>query len=250
MGGIIIKSGDELEKIKKSGRIAADVLGEVRKLVIPGITPYELDGLAEDMIVEKGGRPAFKGYAGFPSSLCVSINEEVVHGIPGREQIREGDIVSIDVGVELEGYYADMAATFPAGNVLAEVTRLLRVTEEALYVGIKKARADNKLLDISHAIQVFVEKNGFSVVRDYSGHGIGSNLHEKPQVPNFGKAHKGARLSPGMVLAIEPMVNMGSFEVGVTSNNWTVVTSDGKPSAHFEHTVAITEGEAEILTKS
>ncbi len=248
MSGIIIKSGDELRKIREGGRMLAGVLGEIKKLVVPGISPYELDGITEDMIRENGGRPAFKGYAGFPSSLCVSINEEVVHGIPGKRQIREGDIVSVDMGVELNGYYADMAATFPAGRVSPEVAKLMRVTEEALYVGIEKARAVNRLQDISHAIQLFVEENGFSVVRDYSGHGIGSSLHEEPQVPNFGKVHKGPQLSPGMVLAIEPMVNMGGFEVRVMQDGWTVVTKDRKPSAHFEHTVAITEGAAEILT--
>lgn len=245
---IIIHSKEELKKIRASSKILSEVLSELIKLIIPGITTAELDRKAEKMICERGGLPAFKGYRGFPASLCTSVNEEVVHGIPGPRVLKEGDIVSLDVGVKFKGYFGDMAVTVPLGKVNPQLLKLMDVTREALFEGIKKVRADSRLSDISHAVQSHVEKNGFSVVRDFVGHGIGSSLHEEPQIPNFGEQGQGSRLKPGMVLAIEPMVNMGTFEVQIGEDNWTATTVDGKPSAHFEHTVVVTEGNPEILT--
>lgn len=245
---IIIKSLREIERLKKSCTIVAEIFQELKKVIEPGITTKELDQIAEKITLSRGALPAFKGYRGFPASLCVSINEEVVHGIPGPRKLKEGDIVSLDVGVNLNGYFGDGAITFPVGEVNREAKRLLEVTERALYTGIEKAKVGNRLFDISHAIQSWVESRGFSVVRDFVGHGIGRDLHEEPQIPNFGSPHQGPRLEKGMVFALEPMVNEGTYEVKILSDGWTVVTADGKRSAHFEHTITIDEKGAEILS--
>ena len=245
---IIIKSLREIEQLKKANAIAAEVLYELKKWVAPGMTTRELNQVAEEVIRSRGAIPAFKGYRGFPASLCISINEEVVHGIPDSRRLNEGDIVSLDVGANLNGYYGDAAITLPVGEVDREAQRLLQVTEKALYIAIDQARPGNRLSDISHAVQAWVEEQGFSVVRDFVGHGIGRSLHEEPQIPNFGSPNQGPRLEKGMVFALEPMVNEGAYEVRVLSDGWTVVTADGKRSAHFEHTIAITDGEVEILS--
>jgi methionyl aminopeptidase len=245
---IIIRSPREIEHLKKSNVIVAEVFQELKKVIEPGITTKELDQITEKIILSKGSIPAFKGYRGFPASLCVSINEEVVHGIPSQRRLKEGDIVSLDVGVNLNGYFGDGAMTLPIGDVDQEAQRLLEVTERALYKGIERAKIGNRLFDISYAIQSWVEEHGFSVVRDFVGHGIGRDLHEEPQIPNFGSPHQGPRLEKGMVFALEPMVNEGTYEVKILSDGWTVVTADGRRSAHFEHTIAITEKGAEILS--
>lgn len=245
---IYLKSPQEIEKIRKSSRLVARALKYLKAFIREGITTEELDRLAEEYIKRHGGIPAFKGYRGYPRSLCVSVNEEVVHGIPGKRKLKEGDIVSLDLGVLMDGYYGDAAITVPVGKVSELARKLIKVTEEALYRGIEMARPGNRLSDISHAIQTHVEKAGFSVVREFVGHGIGKQLHEEPQVPNFGPPNRGPRLEPGMVLAIEPMVNTGTWEVRILPNGWTVVTADGGLSAHFEHTVAITDNGPEILT--
>jgi methionyl aminopeptidase len=246
---IIFKTPQEIQLMKEAGRIVAETHRELEKAVVPGITTAELDKIAEKHIRSCGATPAFKGYHGFPASICASINEELVHGIPGLRKLKNGDIISIDVGVEYNGYYGDAAVTLPAGEILPEVQNLLQITEESLLKGIEQAVMDNRLSDISHAIQKFVEENGFSVVRDYVGHGIGRQMHEDPPIPNFGKPGFGPKLKPGLVLAIEPMVNMGTYEVYTLQDNWTVVTSDKKLCAHFEHTIAITAAGPEILTK-
>jgi len=247
---ITLKSERELDYLRAASQIVAEVLEELRKITIsaPGITTKELDSLAESLILKRGAKPAFKGYRGFPSSLCTSVNEQVVHGIPGPYKLQSGDIISLDLGVKLNGYYGDAAITVGVGKVSNEVSRLLQVTEEALYKGIEQAKVKNRLSDISHAIQSHAEKSGFSVVRDLVGHGIGRALHEEPSIPNFGKPHLGPNLKRGMTFAIEPMANMGKFEVKTTKDNWTVVTKDGKLSAHFEHTIAIRGNKPEILT--
>jgi len=245
---IHIRSPREIEQLRKANAIVAGVLQRIRGEVVPGMTTRELDQMAEDYIRSKGAIPAFKGYRGFPATLCLSMNEEVVHGIPNQRRLKEGDIVSIDVGVNLNGYFGDAAVTLPVGVVDQAAQRLLEVTERALHIGIEKAKVGNRLFDISFAIQQWVESQGFSVVRDFVGHGIGKNLHEDPQIPNFGSPHQGPRLEKGMVFALEPMVNEGTYEVRVLSDAWTVVTADGKRSAHFEHTIAIADGEAEILS--
>ena len=245
---IVIKSPREIEQLKRSNAIVAEVFGKLKWMIVPGVSTRELDEVAEDFIRLKGARPAFKGYRGFPASLCTSINEEVVHGIPGQRRLKGGDIIGLDVGVDYQGYFGDAAMTFPVGEVDAEAKRLLEVTEKALYIGIEKAKVGNRLFDISYAIQKWVESHGFSVVRDFVGHGIGKELHEDPQVPNFGTPHQGPRLEKGMVFSLEPMVNEGTYEVRVLSDGWTVVTVDGKRSAHFEHTIAIAEDGAEILS--
>ncbi len=245
---IIIKSLREIELLRKSNIIVAEVFKKLKGMIAPGVTTKELDLVAEDWIRSRGGVPAFKGYRGFPATLCTSINEEVVHGIPGQRKLKEGDIISIDVGVNFKGYFGDAAMTFPVGEIDEEARRLLKVTEKALWIGIQEAKLGNRLYDISYAIQTWVEGHGFSVVRDFVGHGIGRDLHEEPQIPNFGSPHQGPRLEKGMVFALEPMVNEGTYEVKVLQDGWTVVTSDGKRSAHFEHSIAITDGEAEILS--
>jgi methionyl aminopeptidase len=245
---IIIKSLREIDLLKRSNSVIAEVFLELKPMVEPGVMTRDLDRVAEEVIRSRRALPAFKGYRGFPASICASINEEVVHGIPGERKLKEGDIVSLDVGVISNGYYGDAAITLPVGRVDQESSRLLDVTRRALDIGIEQARTGNRLFDISHAIQSWVEGSGFSVVRDFVGHGIGKNLHEEPQIPNFGAPHQGPRLEKGMVFALEPMVNAGGFDVKVLSDGWTVVTADGKRSAHFEHTVAITDNGAEILS--
>jgi methionyl aminopeptidase len=245
---IIIRSPREVEQIRKANVVVAEVLERLKTLVVPGVTTDELDGISEEIILSKGAVPAFKGYRGYPKTLCVSINEEVVHGIPNKRKLKEGDIVSIDVGTNLHGYFGDSAITLPVGEVNPEAKRLLEVTEKALSIGIGMAKVGNRLFDISYAVQAWVESNGFSVVRDFVGHGIGKSLHEDPQIPNFGSPNQGPRLEKGMIFALEPMVNEGTYEVRVLDDGWTVVTADGKPSAHFEHTIAITDGDAMILS--
>jgi len=247
---VILKSKREIELMAQAGKIVARTFEVLKNALQPGITTAELDRLAEEFILSQNALPAFKGYQGFPASICVSINEEVVHGIPSAQTVlKEGDIVSIDCGAIFEGYYGDAAKTFPVGEISLEKKELLKVTEEALKQGIEKAKVGNRLGDIGYAIQEYAEKRGYGVVRDYVGHGIGRQMHEDPQVPNFGAAGKGIRLVEGMVLAIEPMINLGTYRVKTLANNWTVVTLDGKPSAHFEHTVAITANGPLVLTR-
>ena len=254
MARVSSKSGRDIALMRESGRIVAEVLAVVGGHVRPGVTTVELDALAEEYIRSQGGIPAFKGYGPdrrnpFPATLCVSIDDVVVHGIPDGRRLEEGEIVSVDVGVKKDGWYGDAARTFPVGRISEEKTRLLKVTEEALQAGIARARAGNRLHDVSAAVQTLVEAAGYSVVRDLVGHGIGKQLHEEPAVPNFGVRGTGVVLREGMALAIEPMVNAGTFVVRLDEDGWTVRTADGRPSAHFEHTVVITQGEAEILTK-
>lgn len=246
---ITLKTDKELTYMRDAGRVVAGALKEVASVVKPGVTTAELDRLAESFIIARGARPAFKGLYGFPSTICASPNEQVVHGIPSLRVLENGDIISIDVGAEINGFFGDSAVTVPVGEIDDDTSLLLKVTEESLYVGITQAVEGNRLSDISHAVQKHVENNGFSVVRDYVGHGIGKSMHEEPQVPNFGRAGRGPRLQAGMTLAIEPMVNMGTHEVTTLPDNWTVVTKDMKKSAHFEHTIAITEDKPEILTR-
>lgn len=246
---IILKSEREIQSMRDAGRIVAQTLAELKTAIKPGVTTLELDQIAEDFIIKQGAQPAFKGYQGFPASICSSVNEQVVHGIPGLKKLKNGDTVSIDIGTILNGYYGDAAFTFPVGEIDAQVQQLLTVTEQSLYKGIEQAIAGNRLSDISHAVQTHAEQYGYGVVRDYVGHGIGRNMHEDPQIPNYGTPGHGPRLKPGMALAIEPMINMGTHVVKVLKDGWTVVTADGKPSAHFEHTVAITPDGTEILTR-
>jgi methionyl aminopeptidase len=246
---IVSKSKHELDLMREAGRIVAMTHRELAKVIGPGITTKELDQIADDFIRSQGATPSFKGYHGYPASICTSVNDELVHGIPGNRVLKEGDIISIDIGACIHGYHGDSAWTYPVGTISEEAARLLKVTEESLYKGIEQATTSNRLTDISHAIQTYVEAQGFSIVRDYVGHGIGREMHEDPQVPNFGPPGRGPRLKAGMVLAIEPMVNAGSYHVRTLEDNWTVVTVDGQYAAHFEHTVAITEDGPEILTK-
>ena len=227
---------------------AADVLQAVAILVVPGCTTQELNQAAGELIAQRGGKSPFLGYKGYPGNICVSVNEEVVHGIPGKRRIQYGDIVSLDVGIIVDGYVGDNATTVAVGAVEPRTQELLRVTEQALLAGIRKARAGNRVGEISFAVQSVVEAHGFSVVREFVGHGVGRKLHEDPQIPNYGRTSDGPKLKSGMTLAIEPMINAGTFEVQVLSDGWTVVSADGAPSAHFEHTVLVTNGEAEILT--
>lgn len=246
---IILKSEREIAYMRDAGRIVAGALAEIQKAVQPDLTTGFLDQVAEDYILKAGAKPAFKGYHGYPGTICASVNEEVVHGIPGLRKLKSGDTVSIDVGAVINGFNGDAAITLPVGEIDAQVQRLLDATEQSLYKGIEKATTDNRLSDISHAIQSCAEGSGYSVVRDYVGHGIGRNMHEEPQIPNYGIPSRGPKLKPGMTLAIEPMVNMGTYEVETLSDGWTVVTLDRKRSAHFEHTIAITRQGPEILTK-
>jgi methionyl aminopeptidase len=246
---VIIKSPEEIEKIRRAGQIVAQVLLKIKDYIAPGVSTLKLDQLAEKWIREAGALPAFKGYLGYTATLCTSINEEVVHGIPSSERIlKEGDILGIDCGAIVEGYYGDAAFTFPVGEVSESTRHLLKVGEESLKVGISQMTCDKRLNDIGAAIQQHVESQGYSVVRDYVGHGVGTQLHEEPQVPNYGTPNTGFRLKPGMVFAIEPMVNEGTHEVELLSDGWTVITKDRKLSAHFEHTVAVTEKGPEVLT--
>lgn len=246
---IILKSRDEIERMRKSNRIAAEVMTHLSELIRPGITTGELNRVAEALIRNRGASPAFKGYQGYQHALCVSINEGVVHGIPGSRELKEGDIVGIDCGILLDDFYGDHAWTFPVGKVTPGAERLLAATQQALSRGIETATTQNRLYDISAAIQDVAEKGGFSVVRDYVGHGIGRSLHEDPQIPNFGEKGTGIKLRAGLVIALEPMLNEGTFEVEVLSDGWTVVTKDRKLSAHMEHTIAITDKGPEILSK-
>ena len=246
---ILLKSEREIRCMREAGRIVALALDAVGKVVEPGITTQELDEVARRTIVEHGARPAFKGLYGFPANICVSVNCEVVHGIPGSRKLAEGDIVSVDCGAEIDGFNGDSAITIPVGIVSPEIARLIEETRNALYKGIEQAIAGNSVGAISHAVQTYAEKAGFGVVREYVGHGIGRSMHEEPEVPNFGFADRGPLLKAGMVLAIEPMINLGARAVKSTDDGWTVVTRDGKPSAHFEHTVAIMPDGPEILTR-
>ncbi len=252
---IVIKSDREINLMRESNRIAGGVIKVVKEHIKPGITTLELDKIVERYIISEGAIPAFKGYKlhdaqkGFPGSICASINDEVVHGIPDNRVLKEGDILSVDVGTLKNGFYGDTAYTFPVGEISKEAKKLLRVTKEALYIGIDQARPKNRVGDISSAIQKYVEKHGFSVVREYVGHGIGRSLHEDPQVPNYGRKGVGPLLKQNMTIAIEPMVNMGTYEVKLKPNGWTVATKDGSLSAHFEHTIAIRFGGAEILSE-
>lgn len=247
---ITLRSRAEVEKIEAACRIVADTLEYLETKILPGITTLELDSLAAGYINERGAVSAFKGYKGFPGNICTSVNDVVVHGIPGKRVLRNDDIISIDVGVKLNGYYGDAAATFQVGEqITEEAYALIKVTEKALEKGIEQAKPDNRLSDISNAIQRYVESNGFSVVREFVGHGIGTRMHEDPQIPNFGEPGTGPRLKAGMVLAIEPMVNAGTYGVEILEDGWTAVTKDRKLSAHFEDTVYISDSGPEILTK-
>lgn len=247
---IILKSPREIAMMRDAGRIAGEVRELLRQSVRPGITTRELDQIAETFIRKAGGVPTFKGYNGFPGSICASINEEVVHGIPGDRVLAEGDVISIDVGVTYRGFVGDTAVTIPVGTVSDQAQQLLQVTDESLGKAIEQCRAGKHLSDLGHAVQTWVEAHGFSVVRDYVGHGVGQSMHEDPQIPNFGPPGMGPVLRAGMVLAIEPMVNTGTWEVKTLDDHWTVVTLDGGLSAHFEHTVAITDGDPAVLTRT
>lgn len=246
---IIVKTPEEIEKMARACRIVAETLEDLRSFVRPGVSTKEIERRSEEKISVRGGIPAFKGYRGYPASICTSVNNQVIHGIPSQLRLREGDIVSIDLGVYLDGFYGDGAITLPVGEISPLAKKLLRVTEDALYNGIDMANPRNRVSDISHAIQSHVEANGFSVVRSFVGHGIGTSLHEEPQIPNFGISGQGERLKKGMTIAIEPMVNTGGYEVSILDDGWTAVTLDGGLSAHFEHTIAITDDDARILTK-
>ena len=245
---IICKSEGELLLMREAGRIVAQTHQLMAEAVRPGVTTKQLDRIAEDFIRSQGAIPSFKGYNGFPASICASVNEELVHGIPGDRVLNEGDIISIDIGAQYKGYHGDSAWTYPVGNISPEARKLLEVTERSLYQGLAEVKPDVRLFTVSYAIQKCIEDEGFSVVREYVGHGIGQELHEEPQIPNFGAPDRGPRLKPGMVLAIEPMVNAGERYVKTLLDNWTVVTADGSLCAHFEHTVAVTADGYEILT--
>jgi methionyl aminopeptidase len=245
---ITLKSAREVSHMREAGQIVAMALQELGKRVAPGVTTGELDRFAEEFLRRAGAEPAFLGYQGFPASICASVNEEVVHGIPGLRKLENGDIISIDIGAVYNGYVGDAALTFPVGEISAEASRLLQVTRQSLFEGIGRAVPGKRIGDISAAVQQYVESHGYQVVRDFVGHGVGTRMHEEPQVPNFGRAGMGPRLQPGMTIAIEPMVNVGTHEVMVMPNRWTAVTRDRSLSAHFEHTVLITGGQAEILT--
>lgn len=245
---IICKSQAELAYMREAGRIVAKTHQLMKEAIKPGVTTAELDRIAEDFIRSQGANPSFKGYNGFPFSICASVNDELVHGFPSSRKLKDGDIISLDIGAQYEGYHGDSAWTYPVGEVSEEVQKLLDVTEQSLYAGLALVKPDVRLYTISHAIQQVAEEAGFSIVREYVGHGIGQELHEEPQIPNYGIPDRGPRLKPGMVLAIEPMVNIGERYVRTLEDNWTVVTQDGSWCAHFEHTVAVTEDGFEILT--
>lgn len=246
---ITIKNDKQIEKMRLAGEITGRVLNLLEEKIIPGITTFELDKIAESYIMECGALPSFKGYYGYPASICASINDEVVHGIPSKERVlKEGDIISIDVGAYINSHHGDAARTFAVGKIDPEKQRLIDVTKESFFAGIKYAKAGNNLCEISAAVQTYVESNGFGVVRDYVGHGIGKNMHEEPAIPNYRNGKRGPVLRAGMVLAVEPMVTMGSYKVRVLSDGWTAVTRDGLCAAHYENTVLITDGEPELLT--
>ncbi len=246
---MVLKTKNELNVMRRAGRIVSDLLKEMERQAKPGVSTKTLDEIAESFIYSRGAEPAFKGYYGFPASICASVNEEVVHGIPGKRILKEGDIVGIDVGVKLEDFFSDAARTFAIGNVDEENKRLIEVTREAMNQGIREAVEGKRLSDISWAVQSYAEKHDLAVVRDFVGHGIGRNLHEEPQVPNFGKPNQGPKLVQGMALAIEPMLNLGSYEVEVLADGWTVVTKDRKRSGHFEQTVFVGKTHADVVTE-
>ena len=245
---IICKTPREIEIMREAGRIVALTHQELKQHITPGIKTKELDQIAEKTIQKYGATPSFKGYNGFPGSICASVNEELVHGIPGKRKLKEGDIISIDIGAKYNGYHGDSAWTYPVGNISESVQKLLDVTEKSLYLGLEQVKPGERLSNISHAVQTHAEENGFSIVREYVGHGIGQDLHEDPQIPHYGPPNRGPRLKPGMVICVEPMVNQGRRYVKTLSDDWTVVTVDGKWCAHFEHTIALTEAGYEILT--
>jgi methionyl aminopeptidase len=246
---IVCKSAAEIERMRAANELVANVLAELSAMVAPGVTTADLDAAAEKLVRAAGAEPAFKGYRGYPCTLCASVNEQVVHGIPSARALVEGDIISLDMGVKLNGFYGDSAVTVPVGRVSEQAAALLRVTREALDKGIEQVRLGGRVSDIGHAIQEHVEAHGFTVVREFVGHGIGAALHEEPQIANYGEPGRGPRLAEGMVLAIEPMVNVGRPAVRVLSDNWTAVTKDGSLSAHFEHTVAVTKAGPLVLTQ-
>ena len=246
---IICKTPREIEIMREAGRIVALAHAEVKKHIRPGITTKQLDEIVEDVIRSNNAIPSFKGYNGFPASICASVNDELVHGIPSNRVLNEGDIISIDIGAKYNGYHGDSAWTYPVGKISKEAQLLMDVTEKSLFIGLEQAKSGNRLSDISHAIQVYVESHNFSIVREYAGHGVGQNLHEDPSIPHYGPSGRGPRLKTGMTLAIEPMVNYGERYVKTLADNWTVVTRDKSLCAHFEHTVAITDSGYEILTK-
>jgi len=245
---IIIKNGHEIDAMRQACRITAAARALAGEMVRPGVSTKQIDKAVHDYIVSQGAKPSFLGYHGFPASACISVNSTVIHGIPGGYVLKEGDIVSIDVGAFYKGFHGDCAATFACGAISADAQKLIDVTKQSFFEGIRFAKRGHRVSDISHAIQTYVESNGFSVVRSFVGHGVGAQLHEEPEVPNFGAAGRGPRLLPGMTLAIEPMVNEGTYDVRVLRDGWTTVTADGKLSAHYENTVLITDGEPEILT--
>jgi methionyl aminopeptidase len=247
-GDITIKTEEEIELLRKSSLLVGRTLAEIAKILEPGVSTARLDKLAEEFILDHGAVPGFKGYGGFPSTLCISINEEVVHGIPGERIIKGGDVVSIDCGTYMNGFYGDSAYTFAVGQVAEETLQLLRITKESLYLGIEQAISGKRVGDIGYAIQSHVEQFGYGVVRDLVGHGLGRNLHEKPEVANFGRRGSGPKLQEGMVLAIEPMITLGTFKVTQDKDGWTIRTADGKPAAHFEHDIVVRKGQAEILS--
>ena len=247
---IVIKSKEEIELMARAGEVTAMMLDELPRIIKPGITTKDIDHWCEQFILKHDMKPAFKGYGGFPASACVSVNEEVVHGIPSKKRVlREGDIVSVDLGTIYKDYFSDAARTYPVGKTDDVHAKLIKAAEESFFAGLKFCKKGNRLGDVSHAIQMHVEEAGFTVIRDYVGHGVGRDLHEDPPVPNYGKAHHGPQLVPGMVLAIEPMIAAGDYDVDVLMNNWTAVTIDGSYAAHYENTVVITEDEPRLLTK-
>jgi len=246
---IHLKAGREIEAMRKAGALTAQARALAESMIAPGVTTLEIDGAVRELIEKAGACPAFLGYNGFPNSICISVNEEVIHGIPSPRVIQAGDIVSVDVGVVLDGFYGDCATSVIAGEASAEVKTLVDVTRQSFYEGLQFCKVGYRISDISHAIQAYAESHGFSVVRDFIGHGIGRSLHEAPEVPNFGKPGRGIRLEAGMTLAIEPMINAGVSDISILDDGWTVVTADGKLSAHYENTVLITDGEPEILTR-
>ena len=248
MAVIHYKSDDEIELIRESGKILGKAHAEIAKIIKPGVKTIELDKIAYQFIADNGGLPSFKGYNGFPNTLCISVNEVVVHGMPGEYELKEGDIISVDCGVKYKGFHSDSAYTYPVGEIDENVRKLLRITKESLYKGIDQAIVGNRIGDISFAVQSFVEKEGYSVVRELVGHGLGKNLHEKPEVPNYGNRGKGLKLEQNLVIAIEPMINLGKKGVVQENDGWTIRTVDRMPSAHFEHTVAVRKGKPEILT--
>lgn len=251
---ILIKSPKEIEYMRESGRIVALALSEMEKAVKPGITTRELDKIATDVLRQEGAIPSFKGQEGFegskpyPATICASVNNQIIHGIPDNYVLKDGDIISIDMGALKNGYHGDAARTFAVGNISEKAQKLIDVTKQSFFEGMKFAKAGNRVSDISHAVQVYAESFGFSVVRDFVGHGVGTELHEDPQVPNYGKPGRGPRLAKGMVIAVEPMINEGGYDIEILKNGWTVVTTDGSLSAHYENTIVITDGEPELLT--